>query len=607
MVAGWVVVGVLAAGSTGGAAAPTDAVARPASPAEVRPRAGVIALTDDRKSSDLQALLESAVGTVPTVALRTASELALSLPVTDSGLADTTAPTKASERIAATRAAFYEDRLAEALESVSVALSILDDLPSVPTAERIRALLWRAAIYQALNDAKAPSQAAAALALDPGLSVDLAVFPPSVHQLVESARAAGLPSAKVAIQTTPRNATILIDDRPGAPRMTLPKGRHRVSVTAPGFRRVDRLVDVEGDLSVSVRLPIALPPDRERTARAIAWRATPATSDAGALASLADLLGVDVLVIAAERDSPPEVRAVVWTRTTPDAIAMGPTLPSIPEGHTALGRWVRTRLPPRSGNASARADAAAPARPDVPLAWAVDGAALGLTRTRAIASEGRTYRFGFFGSGPVIRAEVRRNRTVADVEASVLSFGRSTEPLPLPGAESARLDGGRTIGARIAVGRRSAVTSAGSSWTLGAALWGERTNAVDLRFDGSDVGLFPSSDRVALELFAAGERPLAVATHVCSIRAALGVSPFGVWRERPAGTTGDRPAAAGARWELGVGLPLGAAWEVGIRYAGDWTWVRFEGTADALVAPAVRDAQLLENRQGIAASVRRAF
>src|SRR4051812_31623387 len=85
-------------------------------------------------------------------------------------------------------------------------------VPGVSASDRAQVLLWPAG--WGLNKkerAAAEGWAKSALVLDPSLTVDLKVFPPSVKELTDSLRAAGFKTVMLTLTGLPEGASASLD------------------------------------------------------------------------------------------------------------------------------------------------------------------------------------------------------------------------------------------------------------------------------------------------------------------------------------------------------------------------------------------------------------
>src|SRR5207237_11073 len=103
---------------------------------------------------------------------------------------------------------------------------------------------------------------------------DTTVFRPSLVERLDELRGQ-VSEAMLTLTGLPKGASVLIDGAPAAgPRVKLATGRHRLHLAGDGYRAVDRVVDVSGDLTVPAALPIALDAaNRALLARALDERA----------------------------------------------------------------------------------------------------------------------------------------------------------------------------------------------------------------------------------------------------------------------------------------------------------------------------------------------
>lgn len=163
------------------------------------------------------------------------------------------------DQLKAAADAYYADQMTAALDQLSQLTGRLDALKDqhVPAGVRASLHLWRVAVFLAQNDAEhAASEARQALELDPDRSADLSVFPPAVATLLDQERAKLTSATNVMVKVlgAPAGSILAVDDHPLATdHVSLPPGRHWISVQAPGFRYLDRSFDTAREQTLDLR------------------------------------------------------------------------------------------------------------------------------------------------------------------------------------------------------------------------------------------------------------------------------------------------------------------------------------------------------------------
>lgn len=194
------------------------------------------------------------------------------------GLGDGTGPEEpVIDRAAVDRALREADAAYEGVEYTK-ALAALDragDLLSrAPHAnwERVRDLhVLRTAIFAAQQRKSAARKSARqALLIDPHTKISLERFPPSLVQLVEDERKKN-PPVKVALTDLPEQATVRVDGRdvPAPYQVEVTRGRHHLSVWAPGHRRLEGQYEWSANESLSIPLPIDLSKGNDEALKAL--------------------------------------------------------------------------------------------------------------------------------------------------------------------------------------------------------------------------------------------------------------------------------------------------------------------------------------------------
>ena len=79
---------------------------------------------------------------------------------------------------------------------------------------------------------------------------------------------------------------------------SIPVGRHWVAIAAPGYRTLDRAIDVRFDVSIPMPLALALPGPSEAAISAMLTKGVAGPADMRGLRDIADRLGARGLVLA---------------------------------------------------------------------------------------------------------------------------------------------------------------------------------------------------------------------------------------------------------------------------------------------------------------------
>lgn len=607
-------------------------------------RVGVIVVGGDRAATGTaQRTLEVRVATLPSTTLRTAGEIApvIANRAPPARTADPVARKKAADLIAEASRAYYEDRLVEALDRLSAAGAVLELAPRVPVEDRVRLLLWRAAVLLALQSRdKAEAEARAALALSPQLTVDVSVFRPSLATLVEEQRARALPAATILFDGIPPGAELRVDDRTGSPRMALVPGRHWLWLRAPGFHEVERPFEIAADVVIPAAMPLALEEGVDRALTAIVARGDVPPEMRPALERLADRLQVDALVLAAMRGDPAaDARGLVWWRANARATA-SPTFAATTAGLAQLADWAAAHVAsdrpatvgaavattasptPAATPATASATTVRPPRTGTPrpprsrvgtvgaFTWGADAGFAVVSRTRRIQGGGSGFSSGFTGVGPRLALDARMGALQADLGVSYVSYAMSRLDVNLPSQGRTTIDGGATLTVDAVVGWRFDFGGDpdASAVAIGAGGFFEQHDAKDIVDGGTALGLFPSETRLGALVRVDGRYRVGnVSGGPLFVTGALGIAPFTTWSESPAGTSGrDARTApvpslsAGLRWQPGR---LGVA----VAYAGEIRNATFSGDAAAPLDPAIRDARLTQTLHGVHATAHLSF
>lgn len=586
--------------------------------ADTPPRVAVVCIGDDPVTTGACQREVETRFVAPKFALRDAPDLAASI-ASRTPPADPSDPSerrRAAEMLEAGAKAYYDDKLVDALDRLAAVQALHERASGISTDERIKLLLWRTAVFLALGDRpKAEAEARGALILSPSLQVDLSVFRPSVKSLVDEIRAAGLPSATILFSGTPPGADVKIDGRPVTDRMQVPLGRHRLVARAPGFLEVERSIEVSGDASIPLAMPLFLDPHLEKLLVAIAEKGVVSADGKRTLDRVAEKARVDAVVLALVRTraTPADARVLVYWRAS-----LAPSSAGTPQA---------TSVAAIADLAFARADATAPAAiaamrklpgavaartpapPPPPsgersrLALAARGDIAIVSRERAVDSEdGAGFSSGFVGIGPRVAVDLSRGTLIGEVEGSFVSYSLSTLDVNLPDGGRSTVTGGSTVAARAGAGVRWPARESIALVGLAGIAW-EAHRGDDIR-DGGAVGLFPSETRIAIDVRGAVHADVSRFTLV----AGAGLSPWSQTSEAPSGTTGRDPSSAIApSWQLGAHLEPRRGWNAGLVYEGELRTTTYSGAADLPLDPPLTDVSVRQTLHTVVLTLRRSF
>lgn len=503
---------------------------------------------------------------------------------------------EADRLLEATKRAYYDGNLDQALARIADLDKLTADAAGVSMRDRALMLLWRATVLlekQATQAAaESPAREALAYALVPELVVDERSFPPQLVELASRVRKTLRP-VKLTVAGLPPGAGLRVDDviaaapAPGMPFMVSVKaGRHRLQAWAPGFAATTISADVPTDVVMTSSLPLAL-----AAADALALAETAAgRPSADRLNALAKTLGVDVLAVAVQRTAGAPISAFIWRSSRAQSAQ---PVPPTPAGEDALALWIAQRIAPKPGRVGAP-------RASEPTALTPSVAAIGAVRTRDVRGTGGGYAATFGGAGARVSALGTWRSWLGAAEVSYVSYALSPVTADLPEGGEADGHGGATVAAALAGGWR--LRGAGFSPFVSAGPSFERHEARDLATPEGTLHFFPSHQRVSLDVHAGATWTRAFGV----LQARLTVQPWSLYRESP-GSSGRSPAPApGLGWELGLERPRGP-WILSGRYRGERRTVGFSGTADAALSPTLRDVTVTETSHAISVTAGRRF
>lgn len=459
---------------------------------------------------------------------------------------------------------FVEDRLQEALQSLAEIDRLHQRTRFVPTAERVRLLLWRATVHLAEGDSTTAEQRVrAALVLDPTAPVDPRVFPPSVRRLAAAVTDSRFRPVKLRVTGAPAGSAVFVDGRPVPEEVhgegvEIPTGSHILTVGAAGFRWVEvPLPDVQSDRVIDVALPLAPPASTEQMLRDMAVAGPETVPDFRALQDLAASIGADALVIVTHRqqkiDPDPaqpceevtdptgrKIRGVFWRRgrTWSRTIVAAPRAYADDEaGRRAFATWLDGEL----------ADASAGFLSAIGTTVSASvGPSLRLVNFYDKDHDG--YKTAFMGVGGAVAVGIAPGRWLASVEGTYAHFGFIGVKIRSPGeVDNERrgpendASGGYVYGGNASIGRRFLLKGdsfeSGVWWSIeGVAGW-ERREADDV----NALGIFPSHDRSFSGPRVRGALPVPWTPIV--VEAAVTGHVYSNWEEEPEGTSGTKPTA----------------------------------------------------------------
>lgn len=372
-------------------------------------------------------------------------------------LAVPAAPPRAGDPAAAERAldqakeAFYAgtpDAALTALDRAEAALGAL-----VAREPRARVQLWRVAILQgAARDGEARAAAALAYQIDPRLTVDLAVFWPSLAELVERARPRGF--LHVEIDALPDDARVRVDGVPVARTFDVVAGVHRIVVDAPGRRAVE----IEQAISIDTRLAVPMPYEIVAHDRALAALVAGAQPALVAVDATLVVVGVSV----------GQVRARVGAAT------FGPV--PLVDRATAIA-WVASQV-------------AAPVRAQTErrLSLAIAASVGGATLTRSVSGPDADVSLSVGGARVAVRGGLTRvlaDRWAFDATLDLAAIALGTSDLHGRGVSlptSTRVAGGNVLTTRARGLVRRAIGPFGLAAGIGAQLERIGSRAVDAAY-----------------------------------------------------------------------------------------------------------------------------
>lgn len=569
----------------------------------------VITIGDDAKQMGVvQAELESAIDGARGFTLIPAGDVARILRVPTSGGPELNREQQARRARLLKQAEndFYMGKHDDALNALRQLADLQSKEDFVSTKERISTYLWYASVYLAVNDQnKARAAVNRALTLNPELEVDLAVFRPSLADLVDLVRGRGLRLANVTVKVGAVDARVFIDDRPARTgELRVPVGVHQFRVEAPGFQTLHTTVEVVGAQTITLTPPLLLPPQQEARLRAMIDRGSTSDADETMLEELSKRLDVDIIVISSVRSQPPGVKSAVWWWEESE-----PSFSS-PVGFGSNGggglnqvvTWVMNTL---------RGDQGPTGRPDPPprTPGALEVSARGglafsprryFLQSRAPLGPGETpggHDVTFFGFGPRLNVEAQYQGFWGDVTVDFLTYGVLLPTVEFVGTGPRQINGGTTTQGALHAGYQLDVNKE-ILWLRG---WtGFRVESHVTGANKTDTARFPGYQRTALD---AGADVHYVVGPV-EVSAGGQVSPVSKWTEVPQGTTGLKPKTA-----LAYGWTAHALWsprpglKVRGEYWGEQRTINFSGESSTQFNPPMQDGLLQETMHLLLLSV----
>lgn len=507
---------------------------------------------------------------------------------------------KAAAVLKQARDAYYDDRLAEALDLLADITEMQEAAEDVPVNRRVELALWKAAVHLGLkDDTSARVEAERALSLAPTLEVNTRVFPPSVDRLVDEVRKAGLKTATVLLKNLPDGASVQVDSRPvEGERLEIPLGEHVITATAPGYAPVRNVTQVDGDVTVTLDLVPEVRDELAARLAAIVTRGAPDRSGERLLREVASELGASVVVVVlAQRVAGMERRAYAWTRGE-GAVSL--SYPRTADGERKLVEWVDGEVHRLVEGASVpTAPTEAPS-----VAYSMAAGPVVMARTRQISgAAGNGFDTRFLGVGPAVTGEAAWGAYLVEGNIDIVSYDISEVEVPLTDGTPATAGGGTSLLFRIAGGARF-VTASGLDLrgTVGFRL--DQHQAVPISDSRGNLGLLTSYRWLAGDLRAAVRVPVGRAR----LGAWVGLAPVSSFSESPSGATGEvDEIRLSADWGAQVGWLAAESWEIQGRYAGSRREIVLSGQAEAPVSPPLTDVELGEMFHGFTLSVARTF
>lgn len=502
----------------------------------------------------------------------------------------------AEKELEQARDAYYDDRLADALDHLNK-VEAQHDSDWVPATKRLELALWYAAVYLGLqDDASAHTQAERAVALRPEMEVNTRVFPPSVARLVDEIQKATPGSATILLQGIPEGASVLVDgltaegDRP-----TVAVGRHYVWVLAPGYAAAAQTVDVDGDVVAKFSLKSGSggtqkSADLAKLApfKSVVERGGTQRSSERKLKALSSKVSAPVIVLVlAQRVAGMERRAFVWT---PKGGATSLSYPRTPDGENDVVAWTAKETE------RVAADAGTIAVDPTPSGGStnIDANVVVAVRSRSLRSQadgGSEFVTQFVGVGPQVDIDTRLGPIAILVSGRYLSFAVSSVELELQDGSTGLANGGGLISARAGIGYP---LSFGGVWILPSV-----AGRADVHFADDVVG--PTGDPLGMLTsyrFIGFDFRLAAGVSVGSLRLSAfgGVAPTGSWVEDPQLVSGSEPRVSPTGdWGLRAAYATSTGWDIGVQYQGMTREVYLSGPASAPVSPQIVDAGIGES------------
>ena len=557
------------------------------------PRVALVVVGADAKAAGaLTRSLEGRLVALPQLRLRTSEQGIALLAPAESGEIAASDPlgVRVSEKLPQIARSFYDEKLDDALATLNAAEAVRGR----SALARLRLLMWRAAILDAKKD-KAGSEAAAkeALALAPDVEADARIHPPELRELLTRLKPNIGRSASLAVVAYPPGAVVRVDDRLAEGRVSLSPGKHLVVVTSRGYRPLEALVNVTGDATVTLALPVVYGSDAGLAAYAEGG------TDA-AVVVLARKLEVESVVVVAT-DPGKALRANVWGRM-PAAPVPAATFKDDAAGQAALADWIEARFKPEIARA-----------PDLrSWTWTATGGPVFAARQRSLPSGGKGFNASFAGFGPGLAVRASPGRWRIEGGASLVTYALGSFETAFPDGTSARAGGGSTSAVRAAGGYafgsgRSGREDRSEIAPFLAGAW-ERHSADDVADERGLLGFLPSHERASLAAGVQAGFPLGkIGNGPARLSARVAVVPLSTWRESPSGSSGRDPmpdtgfeGAAGVTWEPG-------RWILAAQAEGEFRTVRFQGEADLPADPALRGSRLREGTQQFSVTFGRAF
>lgn len=579
---------------------------------EPDPIISVLCLGDDALAVGvLQQSLESKLAVGDGYELRVAAEIAprvgVSVEWKEPVVSDAVARSMKS-LLEAAQESYYDGELDAAHQKLEELRGLQTAQPSTSVEQRVRAMVWHAAVYAARNqNARARQEARSALTLVPDLELDRVKFPPSAVALVQETKRT-LETASVELVGLPPGAMVRVDRRDlgTQTRFELPVGTHELWVAARGFVPYSREIEITTDRTIDVALSVAFDARDLKTLTEAVQRGFADGNAVALLERLASRAAVDGWLLVDRRAS--GLRGLLWLPGMPES-KVSTLLPATDEGTQALVKWAQKQLEPR---------VAPPPRPPIvgykEGYWSAEGVWIVQRLARALhSSDGTVVRSAFNGTGPRLQIHAHNEQgwfgffivdlityeinppTFTLLDGSTFTGGGGASRLEVLGGHEWMIEG-KT---------RPLLSLYGA-----AGIWGNRMTGKDIVADTGALGVFPNltysgllvrfGSRFWIPKFEIMGSPLELDVFVWS-------SPITIFAQNPVDAFGEsfttRPVA-GAR---GAAVINPGRWTVSLGYESERREIFLTGDARAAYDPPLTSVRLLETTASITIRAGRRF